>query len=312
MYVFTDKKVTSYTSTKIGPLGRVGELVNLLLIHQKFTVESAGVVREQFSAIQGEIEALLGRQLVGLDVLEIGCGQRPFNLALWSRHNRAVGIDSELVIKELSLKTAINLVRTNGLARAVKSLGRRLLRVDQHIENAFKRATLLERLPELDIRLMDATALSLPDVGYDIVFSRAVFEHLADPRAVTREVRRVLRSNGVFYCLLHLYTSDSGCHDARIFSESPRRPPYWSHLRQQYASRVHSNTFLNRWALKQWQEMFGEELPGCRVFALNDDRSEVRRAALRSLRAAGELESYGDDELLSPTVKVIWKKPGER
>jgi SAM-dependent methyltransferase len=298
----------SYTSHKIGLTGRTVELFNLWLVHKRSASAAARVLCDQFAALLEEVQNLLGQPVSGLDVLEIGCGQRPMNLVLWSRNNRAVGIDSEVIMRSLSLISGWEALRANGAIRVAKSIGRKLLQLDKQFANAFKKAAGIDEIPDVDVRLMDASSMLFPDGSYDIVFSRAVFEHIANPLAVTREVRRVLRRNGTFYCLLHLYTSDSGCHDARIFSNSRRRPPSWSHLRDKYKALVQENTFLNRWSLQQWREMFIAEMPGCRVVAMCDDASAQRRSELDTLRAAGELSSYSDEELLSPTVKVIWTK----
>jgi len=299
----------SYTRNKIGLAGRAVELFNLLSIHRRSTPEGARILCETFAALREELQELRGQPISGLDVLEVGCGQRQMYLALWSRENRAVGIDSEMVIKSFSIADGLRVLRANGVVRAAKSLGRKALRLDKRAEDVFREAAGMASFPKLDVRLMDASAMSFPDASYDIVFSRAVFEHLAHPVPVTREVRRVLRNGGTLYCLIHLYTSDSGCHDARIFSESRSRPPSWSHLRQRYKSLVHENTFLNRWSLRQWKEMFAAEMPGCEVAPMCDDNSAQRRSELISLRAAGELVDYTDEELLSPTLKVIWTKP---
>ncbi len=298
----------SYTRHKIGLAGRAVELFNLWLIHKRSASAAPRVLCEQFAALQEELQILRGRPVSGLDVLEIGCGQRPINLVLWSRDNRAVGIDSEVIMRSLNVITALEALRANGAVRVAKSIGRKVLQLDKQFDHAFKEAAGMDKVPDVDVRLMDASSMLFPNGSYDIVFSRAVFEHIADPPAVTREVRRVLRRSGTFYCLLHLYTSYSGCHDARIFSNSPGRPPSWSHLRDNYKALVRENTFLNRWSLQQWREMFAAEMPGCRIVAMCDDTSAQRRTELDTLRAAGELTGYCDEELLSPTVKVIWTK----
>ena len=52
-----------------------------------------------------------------------------------------------------------------------------------------------------------ADRLPLPDHGVDLVYSRFLFQHLADPAAVAREVRRVLRPGGL---VVLVDTDDAG------------------------------------------------------------------------------------------------------
>lgn len=52
-----------------------------------------------------------------------------------------------------------------------------------------------------------ADRLPLPDQGVDLVYSRFLFQHLADPAAVAREVRRVLRPGGL---VVLVDTDDAG------------------------------------------------------------------------------------------------------
>jgi ubiquinone/menaquinone biosynthesis C-methylase UbiE len=49
----------------------------------------------------------------------------------------------------------------------------------------------------LEFRVGDAKALEFPDGSFDVVFSNTTLHHIADPRPVLREARRVLRPGGV-------------------------------------------------------------------------------------------------------------------
>jgi SAM-dependent methyltransferase len=298
----------SYTSNKIGLAARASELLSLSSIYRRSSPEIAMKAFRQFSSIHKELAELRCQPIAGLDVLEVGCGQNPMNLALFARENRAIGIDSEITLAGVSIATTLKVLRANGAMRVVKSMGRKALGLDKRLKRAFEEVADIDPNSKLDIRLMDASSLSFPEESFDIVFSRAVFEHIENPTSVTREARRVLRPGGTFYCLLHLYTSDNGCHDARIFSGSPNRPPRWAHLRSAHRGTVQENTFLNRWRLPEWKEMCAAELPGSSVTPLMDDASPERRQELAILRDGGELTEYSDEELLSPTLKVIWSK----
>jgi hypothetical protein len=108
--------------------------------------------------------------------------------------------------------------------------------------------------------------------------------------------------------MYHLYTSDSGCHDVRIFVDRRENLPYWSHLRDSQRSKVVENTYLNKLSLEEWRRIFESNLPGSQVIPMMDDASPERIAEIARIRATGELTEYTDEELLSVTVKVIWKR----
>lgn len=106
---------------------------------------------------------LEGHLKPGMKVLDCGCGPGTLTLGLAQAVDpgHATGID----IEQGMIDTA------NGLAR------------ERGVSN-------------VEFRVDDITDLSFADDGFDLVFASAVLEHLPDPVAALREVRRVLKPGG--------------------------------------------------------------------------------------------------------------------
>jgi len=297
-----------YTSTRLGLFSRINESWTLFLGYRK---GRAGFVKHAIELMNGvfeEVSGVLGKPVKGLDILDVGSGQQSIQLAIMSEDNRAIGIDQESSGEGLSLKRLFEMARNDGVMRAVKTVGRKALGFDRESREEYAKQSGRGHWPKLTIMKMNAEQMSFPDNSFDVIFSHAVFEHVSNPAGVLKEVARVLRPGGVFYCMYHLYTSDSGCHDVRIFVDRRENLPYWSHLRDSQRSKVVENTYLNKLSLEEWRRIFESNLPGSQVIPMMDDASPERIAEIARIRATGELTEYTDEELLSVTVKVIWKR----
>ena len=92
----------------------------------------------------------------------------------------------------------------------------------------------------------DATKLDFEADTFDAVYSRGAFEHIGDIKATLREVKRVLKPGGRFYCLFsHIWTSIQGYHDNGDPKLITAIPP-WCHLYMpdnELASLFHDNGF---------------------------------------------------------------------
>jgi SAM-dependent methyltransferase len=297
-----------YTSTRLGVLSRLTEASSLLTVYRQ---GPTGLVKrsvEQAIGVLDEIALVQGKPVRDMDILEIGSGQKSIQLAVMSQANRAIGIDRESSNDGLSVRSIVHTIQTDGAVRAAKTVARKAMGFDRQIRNEFAKQMGMQAWQALNVQQMDASRLSFPDASFDIVFSRAVFEHIENPVDVLREIKRVIRPGGVFYCLLHLYSSYSGCHDIRIFAKGNGNLPLWPHLREDHKHKVIQNTYLNRLRLGEWRSLLNAALPGVQVDALMDDSDPSHLSELEEIRKRGELADYSDEELLTVTLKAVWNR----
>jgi SAM-dependent methyltransferase len=302
-------EMKSYVDTQLGSMGRAIELSSLYLNYSRNTELRVRTSLEEARAFEAALQKATGHALGnGAAVLEIGPGQQLIQLRYFALHNQAVGIDLDFVPDRGRIADYYRMWRRNGSMRTAKTILRRMAGFDARIRRELKKQLGVHELPDVSVLPMDASSMSFEDGRFDAAYSRAVFEHLSNPRGVLRELRRVLKPGGAAAIRLHLYTCDSGCHDVRIFAGNRSQIPFWAHLRPAYTHLVQENTYLNRLRLAEWRELFAAELPGSVVHALRDSGQDAFQA-LQPIRAAGELADYGDEELLSNTVEAVWTKP---
>lgn len=299
----------SYVKTPLGFFARLSELRGLYAVH---TGKIAGYIEHVLNVARGierTFVRLSNRPLENAAILEIGAGQRPVQLAYFAtRARRAVGIDTDVTPTRAALSDYVEMWKRNGGLRTLKTVARKTLGMDYRFRKELVKQLGVKRFPALTLLPMDASATTFDAESFDYIYSRAVFEHLSDPRGVLREIRRILKPGGAVVIFFHLYTSDTGCHDTRIFAGRREHIPYWSHLRPEHRHLIHENTYLNRLRISEWRTVFSEELPGSVVHPHND-ADQPTQNALRALRAKDELSTYTDEELLSVTIEVTWAKP---
>ena len=102
----------------------------------------------------------------GMTVLEIGCGTG----SIWTGHDSIISECGKLVLTDLS---------DGMLETAEKNLGRR---------------------DNIEYRKADIQNLPFSEANFDIVIANSMLYHVPDIAKGLREVRRVLKKGGVFYC----------------------------------------------------------------------------------------------------------------
>ena len=303
-----DASPASYSDRRLGVLGRIREFFALWQSKRQNVPGQARQMLAEVESSQSEMERALGDRLQDKDILIIGPGQQLVEMSFFAQHNRVTGIDLDVISQHPSVREYLQMFRRNGSIRTLKTMGRKAMGYDRSLRREVERQGLTMD-DDPTIVTMDAAAMTFPDDSFDCVFSHSCFEHLSEPGDVIRQVARVLRPGGLAHVDAHLYTSDSGCHDVRIFGGRRESIPPWAHLRPQCRHLVQPNSYLNEIRLSQWKDLFSQHWPGVE-FRLRQERDPAIQGALAPLRADGELKEYQDEELLSVYLVAEWVKPG--
>ena len=261
------------------------------------------------------LEALLSKQyaftLRERDVLDVGAGQFLPQMCYFAQHNRVVGIDYDVIAQGANPVQYLRMLCCNGPRRTAKTLARKLLGIDRRYRAELIGQLHVASLPKLHVHRMDACKMTFADSSFDFVHSFSVLHHLAEPGTALAGIVRVLRPGGVAYASLHLYTSESGFLDPRLFTGRRGEVALWPHLRLDRVGELRPNAFLNKLRIHQWRELFEARMPGATVILKHSDRPGIEDDAKRLL-AQGEFTGYDLEELVTHSVRIIWKKPVRR
>jgi ubiquinone/menaquinone biosynthesis C-methylase UbiE len=132
-----------------------------------------------------EFIAGTGASLQDRDIADVGCGDGILTLGLTRRAgaNRVVGFD----VNPVNISHLLNHARNEGVS---------------------------DELPiELEFSVSAPEHLPAESSSFDFITTWSAFEHIADPLAVLKEIRRVLRPQGLLFLQLWpFYLSERGSH----------------------------------------------------------------------------------------------------
>jgi SAM-dependent methyltransferase len=299
-----DTPTLSYTKTRIGPMARAKEVISLFRMHADMAHQVADHVL-LMDGVRRTIETSLGRNLSNCAILEIGPGQQLKQARFFAADNHVTAIDLDEILTETTLSGLLRVLRANGPVRFAKTLVRKLAGIDRRFAAELIRQKPSVRGTRPEVIRCDAMQTGLPSDSFDCVMSFSVFEHLPNPAAVMSEMTRLLRPGGVSHHVIHLYSSDTGAHDARTYPVDRGDFPYWCHLHSPQMSS--SNCYVNRLTLAQWLTLLRHSWPEAKVTHIPSDARHVEE--LRKLRARGLLADYSDVELLTVCLEVTWRRP---
>ncbi len=300
-------KIGSYTSGNGSALSFLREVSNLYRYHRQSS-ERVRASIEDVCRREAVVKEHLGLALRDLDILDVGPGQYPAEMSYLAVRNRVVGIDLDMIVQSASPLAYLRMLRTNGLRRTVKTLGRKILGVDRSFASELRRQLGVPRLPRAKMMQMDACRMSFPNGSFDFVYARSVFHHLPDPGAALDGIVRVLRPGGACYILLHLYTSTTGCLDPRIYTNRSDEVQGWPHLRPASGAKLdNQSTYVNKFRLGEWRNLFDSKMPDARYYTTEESPATFELA--RALQNQGELADYSLEELTTHDFAVLWRKP---
>lgn len=306
-----ETSVKTYTAVSGGIRGKAQDAIRLYQVRTTNLQAYIDITVQQVTKCGATFLRLTNKSLENKDVLIVGAGQTLREAVAFGATNRVIGIDLDVMPQGWRPGQYYRLLRTNGAMRAAKTIGRKLLGIDRTFHRELRKKMALTGKPDLVLRQMDATSMTFPSDNFDFVYSFSVFEHLDNPRAALSEAIRVLRPGGVLIISTHMYASEGGCHDLRIFAGRRDEIPLWAQLRPEHKHTVVESCYMNKWRLSQWQELFDELCPGGQTYLDNHHEPLGSRyaAELATIRGGGELADYTDEELLSVNVVITHQKP---
>ncbi len=248
-----------------------------------------------------------GAPLENLDFLEIGPGQGQERAHYFGIKNDVVALDLDVIPHGLDIPTYWRMLRTNGVGRVLKTVGRQML-LDRRVRSHWIEMTAASEYHYPQFIQGDICDAPPFVEAFDVVMSWSVFEHVSNPESALRNVIEALRPGGIFYISIHLYTSNNGHHDIRSFTGRGDEVPLWGHLRESTRHLVNPSAYLNEWRLQQWRALMNQYAPGYREYLEQYEHPEVYGPSLLGpLRT--ELADYDEIELLTVNAIFAWKKP---
>ncbi len=279
-----------------------------------FKAHQSGVLGNVDSVIRDHkilceiIEQYIEKSVDKISVLDLGCGQRATQTALFSADGASVtGVDYEIPTYKMGIKTFFKAAQRHGFERAIKAFIRHML-LDKKFFNDLASSYGKEiDLAKLDTRVMDASDLKFEDKSFDFIYSAWVFEHVENVSRAICEINRILKGGGVAWIGVHLFPSLSGGHNfawARPDEAPSKNVPPWDHLLD-VTSPV--NTYLNKLRLEDYRSIFSKAIQ------VADEQLTFEGKQLLTVELKDKLigKGYSYSDLTTRTVVFLCRKKKE-
>ena len=247
-----------------------------------------------------------GRSDVGqCRLLDIGCGVRaPLSLLFAADGANVTAVD----ILPVSLgwkrpRQWFELARRGAIRASVRTIVHDFVHTFRYWGRLSKRARRALPFDRVHFDVADASNLPYPADSFDLIVSAAVWEHLSDVAASTREVNRCLRPGGLAFIHVALFPSLEGGHHGEWHTTETNvsrtiRP--WDHL---YPDRRATPVFLNGLREADYRAVFDHELT-----VIGWREADPDGAAFLSDEVRRALPDYSDKDLLTPWISVLATK----
>lgn len=255
--------------------------------------------------LRGYLEQYVAVSIERANILEIGCGQIPVQVALFHAEGaKIVGIDIDMPTYKMTIPIFWRIIQINGLERAMKSLARHVLFDRKFFRNLSKEFGTHIIFNDIDVRLMDATKMAFESDTFDFIYSNVVFQHIDNIEGAVRELNRVLKPSGIAAINIHLFPSLSGgiCLDWLYPEKSPSKiVPPWDHLRK---SKYPANIHLNKMTINQYRKIFNA------YTNIVEEQTVVEGERFLTGELEDELtaKGYTREDLLTRTVLFLVRK----
>jgi SAM-dependent methyltransferase len=260
--------------------------------------------REHYAFFAEMLERLRrsGKDPRGLRVLDVGCGKSCWlTLLLHSYGARVTGVDTEYVHVGFRPGKYFSILRQNGFDRALRTLAWDLIFARPYYRELARQCPFALRFDGVDTCVAPGGRLAFPEQSFDLAVSHEVFEHIRDVDAVARDLRRLLKPDGLTYIYVHNFASISGGHHIAWKypdTEPSQVVPPWDHLRGKRHPDIPS--WLNTMREAEYREVFG------RYFAVQQWIHSAREGErLLSPEIRRELSRYSEEELLTKGFTIM-------
>jgi len=237
-----------------------------------------------------------------LQVLDVGCGKSFWlTLLLATSGARVTGIDTEIVQPGFSSGKYIEILKQNGIERALRTFIWEQVFAKPYYKELVKLTQRPLKYDAVHLKAMSSATVDFPDNTFDLVVSHEVFEHISDIPATLKRLRQVMKPDAMTYIYIHNYTSLSGGHHIawKYPDTQPSRVvPPWDHLRENQYPNIPS--WLNCLREHEYRSEFENYFTIIDWFSTENEGESLLTDDIRR-----ELSAYSDNELLSKGFVVV-------